>query len=107
MWIDIASVEELKTKKKLRVEHEGKPILLTFYEDAFYAIDDRCPHLKASLFKGTFEKGIITCAKHHAQIDVKTGEIVENAKILFLKMPVKKATTFPVKTEGNRIFVDL
>lgn len=107
MWVDVASLKEVKEKKKLRVEYEGEPILLTFYDNEIFAMDDRCPHLKASLVKGTFENGIVTCAKHHAQINVKTGEIVENAKILFIKMPVKKAKTFNVKIEEERVFVEL
>lgn len=107
MWIDVASFNEVKEKKMHRVEHEGTPILLTFHEGKVYAMDDRCPHMKASLAKGTFENGIVTCARHHTQIDVTSGDIVNNAKILFIKMPVKNATTFPVKKEADRVLVDL
>jgi len=107
MWLNVASLEDLKEKKMLRVEHEGIAFLLTFYEGKVYAMNDKCPHMGSSLVKGSLEKGVVTCASHHVQIDITNGEIVEKAKILLFRVPVKKAQTYPTKIEGKKVFIEL
>ena len=100
-----AEVKALKDAEKLRVIVDEKPILLTYYRDTVYAMSDRCPHMKASLYEGDYEEGIVTCKKHHAQIDVETGKVLEKAKLWILKMPTKEAQTYVVKVEDDKIFV--
>jgi len=51
--------------------------------------------------------GVVTCPKHSAQFDVKTGQAVESAKLGFIKMGVKDVDHYPVKVEGNDIFVGI
>ena len=41
------------------------------------------------------------------KFDVRTGKSVGNAKLAFISVKVGDATTFPVKVEGNDIFVEL
>ena len=107
MWLNVANLDDLKEKKKLRVEHEGKAFLLTFYEGKVFAMNDKCPHMGTSLLKGTLENGIVTCASHHVKIDITNGEIVEKAKIVLFRVPVKKAVTYSTKIDGNKVFIEL
>lgn len=104
---EATSLKALKESKKLRIVLEDTPILITYCDDSVYAINDQCPHMKASLMKGDFKDGIVTCAKHNAQIDVKTGEILEKAKVLFIKMPTKTAKTYETKVEADKVYVNL
>ena len=107
MFKEVASLKDLKKEVKKRIVIDDQAVLLTYFNKKVYAIADKCPHLGASLVHGSFEEGIVTCPKHGAQIAVQTGEILEKAKILFLKMPTKKAKIYEVKVEDDVIFVKL
>jgi len=104
---EVTELKALKEAKKLQVTVEGKTLLLTYYENTVHAMNDACPHMKASLSKGSFEDGVVTCPKHGAQIDVRTGSILEKAKVLFIKMPVKKAQTYETKVENDKVLVNI
>jgi len=101
-----AELPELKKELKLRVVLENKPILLTYYKNKVYAMADKCPHLGTSLLLGTFENGVVTCKSHKAKIDVLTGDILEKAQLLFLKMPTKKAVIYPTFVDKNKIYIE-
>ncbi len=101
-------LETLKEKQKMRFELGGTRVLLVYLEDKVYAMNDRCPHMRASLYEGTIdEEGIVTCPKHNAKINVKTGEVVEKARVMFIKMPTSKAFTYRVKVENAMIYVNI
>lgn len=90
-----------------RLVLDTQPILLVHHQAQIYAIQDACPHMGASLAKGTLSDGTVVCPKHKAQIDVKTGGVVSKAKMLFLKLPTKAAKVYPVKIEDGKIFVEV
>lgn len=103
----VTTVELLKKAGKLRVVVGTEPVLLGYHENQVYAISDLCPHMKASLFEGSYQDGVITCPKHHAQIDIKTGQIQEKAKLLFIKVPTKKAKTYQVTIKENKVYIEV
>ncbi len=103
----VAKISQLKEQLKVRVEVGGEPVLLTYLDGEVYAMSDRCPHLRASLHKGTFQDGLVTCPKHNAVIDVKNGNIIEKAHFGPIKMPTKKAKIYQVEVKGDEIFVTL
>ena len=103
----VCELETLKQARKLRIDIEGKPLLITFYEGEAYAMSDVCPHLGGKLSDGTFENGKIVCPVHHASFDVITGEVNERAKILFMKLPTAKAKVLPTTIDGGKVYVDL
>ena len=43
--------------------------------DSFYALDDTCPHEKASLGEGWLENGEIECPLHQSRFSLKTGAV--------------------------------
>ena len=101
----VAEMKDFQNEKMLRVSYEDEWVLLCLHKDKVYAISDKCPHMGTSLYKGTLDDGIVTCKSHKAQIDIQTGEIKEKAKILFLKMPTKKAKTYDVVVKEDSIFI--
>jgi len=103
----VCELETLEKARKLRIEIEGKPLLITYFEGAAYAMSDICPHMGGKLSDGVFEDGKIVCPVHHASFDVKTGEVNERAKILFMKLPTAKAKVLPATIEGQKVYVDL
>jgi 3-phenylpropionate/trans-cinnamate dioxygenase ferredoxin component len=99
-------LNDLKDVLKKRVVVNEKPLLLVYVENQVYAISDKCPHLGASLDKGTLDGHSVTCKAHHAKIDVKTGDIIDKAQILFIKMPTKQAKTYPVHIKNQKVFIE-
>ncbi len=89
------------------VEAGGKKVLLANVGGTFYAIQRKCPHMGFDLCKGRLDGDTVTCKMHGASFDVKTGEAVGKAKLLFLKTQPKPAKTYPVKVEGGQVMVDI
>ena len=106
-FIRVADKAELPENKMIMVVVDGKEVLLANVDGSYYAIANKCTHLGGSLVKGSLEGSIVTCPRHGAQFDVKTGQAVANAKIAFIKMSVKDEERYTVKVEGTDIFVSI
>lgn len=106
-YIKIAEVNDVKPGEKKKFALNNKTILLANVDGAFYALDNRCPHMGGSLSGGDLEGGTLTCPRHGARFDIRTGKSVGNAKLAFISVKVGDAKTFPVKVEGTDILVDL
>ena len=89
------------------VEVEGKKLLLANVDGTFYAIQRKCPHMGFDLSKGTLDGATVTCRMHKATFDLKTGEALAKAKLVFIKTQPKPATTYPVKLEGDRVMIEV
>lgn len=69
-------ISELPADQPMRVDLEGRGVLVARVGQAVYAIGDRCPHLGCSLSKGTLEATMITCPCHGSKFDITTGKVV-------------------------------
>ena len=106
-YVRIAGVNDLKPGEKQKFLLDSKTILLLNVDGAYYALDNRCPHMGGLLSGGDLEGATLTCPRHGAKFDVRTGKSVGNAKLAFVNVKVGDATTFPVKVEGTDILVEL
>lgn len=79
----------------------GDKLVAVFNRDGtYYAIDDLCPHMGASLGAGQMdEEGAVTCPWHAWRFDVCDGTWRDNPR---LKVP-----SYPVRIEGDEIQVQL
>ncbi len=100
------------SKKKITVE--GQEIMLAKAGGNYYAVSNRCPHLKGDLSAGTLEGTIITCPRHGSQFDIRDGKNVRWLKGKGLVAAVGKAlkspqdlTSYEVKVEGDTISVEV
>lgn len=103
----VAEIQEFDNTEKKLVEVDDKNILLTKVDEAYYAISNKCPHMGGSLYKGTLKDGIITCPRHGAKYDAKTGKGLGKPKILFLELKMHDDRSYPVKVVGNDILVNI
>jgi 3-phenylpropionate/trans-cinnamate dioxygenase ferredoxin subunit len=85
----------------------GKNILISNIDGKFYAINGTCTHMGGDLTKGKLEGSVVTCPRHGAKFDIKTGKNLTGPKILFLKLTTGEESVFPVKVEGSQIMIDL
>jgi len=76
----------------------GTKLIAVFREAGqFYAIDDVCPHMGASLSGGYLQEGIVTCPWHAWRFRLKDGAWADNPKI--------KIGCYPVRVEGDNVQV--
>lgn len=84
-----------------KISEEGKDILLANIDGQYYAVDDTCTHMGASLSEGKLEGSTVVCGWHGAQFDCKTGKLEKfPAKVNDLK-------SYPVTVESDNVFVEV
>ncbi|MBC3898350.1 Rieske 2Fe-2S domain-containing protein [Acetobacterium malicum] len=103
----VADIQEFDNIDKKLIELDEKKILLTKVAGGYYAISNKCPHMGGSLYKGTLQDGVITCPRHGAKYDAKTGKGLGKPKILFFEFKMEDDRSFPVKVEDGDILIDI
>ena len=73
----VANRKDLKEKKLLRVDVEGKPIVLSMVQEKVYAMDAVCSHEGGPLEDGSLEGYELKCPWHYAIFDVRNAKVSE------------------------------
>jgi 3-phenylpropionate/trans-cinnamate dioxygenase ferredoxin component len=76
-FLEIAPASELPSGERLFVEIEGKPIVIFNIGGQFFSIADVCSQDDGPVGEGRLEGYNITCPRHGAQFDVRTGKVVQ------------------------------
>ena len=80
----------------------GRKILALFrVEDRFYAVDDVCPHMGASLGSGYLEGDTVTCPWHAWRFRVTDGAWADNPRG---KLNIG---CYPVRVEGDEVQIEM
>ena len=95
----IAKAGELPEGAAKTVEVRGKLIAVFHYQGQFFAIDDVCPHMGASLAGGEVEAGIVTCPWHAWRFRITDGTWADNPRI--------KIGCYPVRVAGDEVQVEV
>ena len=91
---------DLSEGKPVRVDVNGKKIMLTMLEGKLYAIEADCSHRGGPLEKGQIDGHTVTCPWHGAKYDIRTGAGDSDT-------PWGPGQhSFNVKVEGNDIIID-
>jgi 3-phenylpropionate/trans-cinnamate dioxygenase ferredoxin subunit len=89
-YLDIAPASELPTGERLFVEIEGKPIVIFNIAGQFYSIADVCSHDDGPVGEGDIEGYSISCPRHGAEFDVRTGQVMSMPAVVDIPAyPVK------------------
>lgn len=99
-WVRVAAAAEVGEDKAVRVEIGGRPICLARSGGTLYAVGDTCTHADVSLSEGEVVDGAVECWLHGSSFDLATGAPTG----LPATVPV---ATYPIKTEGDDVFVAL
>ena len=98
--VKIANLSDLPAGGRLSLIVDELPALLLRIGDDLYCIEDVCTHDGQTLTDGPVADCAITCPRHGARFDLKTGKA--------LCMPATEPVrTFPVTVRGDEIFVDV
>lgn len=76
-----------------------KPIAVFLNGGQFFAIEDVCPHMGASLAGGQVSQGIVTCPWHAWRFRLHDGAWADNPRL--------KIGSFPVRVEGDEVQVQV
>jgi len=76
-YLEIAPDSELPNGERMFVEVEGKPIVIFNIAGQYFSIADVCSHDDGPVGEGRLEAYNITCPRHGAQFDVRTGKVIQ------------------------------
>lgn|SRR5512140_2327477 len=99
-WHRVARLADLREGEAFAAAHGNLQLALCRVDGNIYAFEDICPHAFALLSQGFIEGGEIECPLHGARFDIATGRC--------LAPPADKdLRTFPVRVEGDDVYVGL
>jgi 3-phenylpropionate/trans-cinnamate dioxygenase ferredoxin component len=98
--VKIASLSEIPPGGRLSLIVDELPALLLRIGDDLYCIEDVCTHDGQPLTDGPVADCVITCPRHGAKFDLRTGKAI--------RMPATEPVrTYPVTVRGDDIYVDI
>lgn len=72
----VAKLGDIPPSGKLCLEVEERFVVIVKIEDQFFCLDDVCTHDGGPLGEGELDDYCLTCPRHGAQFDVRTGAAV-------------------------------
>ena len=96
-WVRVADATPFRQGRGRRVDIDGRKIAVFKDGDRWFALDDKCPHMGASLSDGTLYGDQLQCVWHEWRYDTTTG-----------KCPIRPwacVQVHEVKVEGGGVFV--
>lgn len=97
--VTVCRVGEIADGEARTVTAPGKVVAVFRVGDGYFAIDDTCPHMGASLAGGFVENGIVTCPWHYWRFRLADGAWADNPRI--------KIGCYPVAVVGDEIRLEL
>jgi len=97
-WERIAEPDEIASGGRKSIFVDDVPALLLRVDNEYFAIEDVCTHDGQPLTDGPVANGQITCPRHGARFDVRTGK----PTCMPATEPVR---TFAVRVESDGVYV--
>src|SRR5207237_4749408 len=95
----VCRAEDLGEGEGRTVEVGGKLVAVFYARGQYFAIDDVCPHMGASLSGGYLENGIVTCPWHAWRFRLADGAWADNPRI--------KIGCYPVRVERGEVQIQV
>jgi 3-phenylpropionate/trans-cinnamate dioxygenase ferredoxin component len=97
-WISVLGVEELTPGMHKLLELEEIDLLLVNIAGEFFAVENRCSHDGGDLSSGEVCDAEITCPRHGARFNLKTGAVLSAPAF-------EDIATYPVRVVDNMVQV--
>ncbi len=95
----VCQVADLAEGEGRTVEVGNKLVAVFCDKGQYFAIDDTCPHMGASLSGGYVEQGIVTCPWHAWRFRLADGAWADNPRI--------KIGCYPVRVVGDEVQIEI
>lgn len=96
-YITVAKVGAVPEGQGRAFTAERRIIAVFLQNGEYFAINDLCPHMGASLCGGHFEDGAVTCPWHAWRFSVTDGTWLDNPNV--------KTDSYAVRIDGDKIQV--
>lgn len=93
----VARVADLPEGEAVTVKLDNKLIAVFLQQGQYYAVDDVCPHMGASLAEGHVENLVVTCPWHAWRFRISDG--------VWMDSPRVKIGCYAVRVVGDEIQV--
>ncbi len=91
-YLDIGPAAELPPGERLFVDIEGQSLVIFNIAGELFSIADVCSHDDGPVGEGDLEGYNITCPRHGAQFDVRTGQVTQMPAVVDIpSYPVRVA----------------
>jgi nitrite reductase (NADH) small subunit/3-phenylpropionate/trans-cinnamate dioxygenase ferredoxin subunit len=97
----VARVGEIPAGEGRCFALDDKLVAVFLVDEEYFAINDTCPHMGASLAEGYVEEGAVYCPWHAWRFSVRDGTWLDNPKASL------KTDSYPVRVSGDEIQVAL
>ncbi len=97
-WHDVGKEGDIDEGRSIIVNLDQKQIAVFKAAGNYYAIENVCPHRGGPLGEGHLEGTQVTCPWHAWTFDLATGQC--------LTIPSSKVSSFKVKVENGRLWVE-
>lgn len=99
-YLELMPADDLANGERFFVDIGDKSVVVFNIAGKFFAIDDVCTHDGGPLGEGKLEGFSVTCPRHGAEFDVRTGKAV--------KLPaVEDVAAYPVQVRDGTIFIGM
>lgn len=94
-----ARVGEIPEGSAKTVNLGNKTVAIFHHQGKFYAIDDMCMHMGASLAAGEVQDCVVTCPWHGWQFSIQDGTWVNSPRL--------KTKAYPVRVQGEEVQLEV
>jgi nitrite reductase/ring-hydroxylating ferredoxin subunit len=101
-WHAVVKLSQIREDEIYPANVDGVDLILMRHEDGVSAYLDACPHEGAQLSFGDRQGGVLICAKHLWEFDVRTGEHI--SRVPRPQFDLKKAA---VRIVADQVEVDV
>ena len=99
-FIGIANQDEIPPGDRLFVEIDGNPIVVFNIAGQLFAIADVCSHDDGPVGEGDLDGYEISCPRHGAEFDVRTGKVLSLPAIVDIP-------AYPVRVTNGEVEIGL
>ncbi|GAB4844196.1 hypothetical protein Ancab_037562 [Ancistrocladus abbreviatus] len=114
-WVPVVPLAALPKGERRVIIQDGETILLLWYKDEVFAIENKSPaegaYSEGLLNAKLTKDGCIVCPTTDSTFDLRTGEIKEwypnNPVLRALTPALRSLFVYPVKTDGENIYISM
>lgn len=114
-WVPVVPLSALPKGERRVIIQDGETILLLWYKDQVYAIENRSPaegaYSEGLLNAKLTQDGCIMCPATDSTFDLRNGSIKEwypkNPVLRVLTPALRNLFVYPVKVDGENIFISM